>query len=314
MDSSRQELVWGKNGQRRIMNSTVAVVGMGALGSVSAQLLVRAGIGRMILIDRDVVEESNLQRQLLYTSLDIGKSKVVAAREKLLEINPALKIETYAVHVDATQVCILEKAEIIVDGTDNMITRLILNDYAQKSKKTLIYGSAIKTSGYVMAVVPNGPCLRCFLQEADLETCDVAGVINTITPSIAALQATLVYRVLLGEKVGSELYYYDIWNGAFRTLQVKKRKGCPTCEGKYEYLEKRSNNVIRFCSTGRFQIKGKAKDLKLIKKRWLLLGKVMDDGVSLRFQKIILFADGRALIEAKTREEAEGLYSKYVGN
>src|SRR3989338_1922815 len=180
MDSSRQELVWGKNGQRRIMNSTVAVVGMGALGSVSAQLLVRAGIGRMILIDRDVVEESNLQRQLLYTSLDIGKSKVVAAREKLLEINPALKIETYAVHVDATQVCILEKAEIIVDGTDNMITRLILNDYAQKSKKTLIYGSAIKTSGYAMVVVPNGPCLRCFLQEADLETCDVAGVINTI--------------------------------------------------------------------------------------------------------------------------------------
>ena len=314
MDSSRQELVWGKDGQRRIMNATVAVVGMGALGSVSAELLVRAGVGKLIVIDRDVVEKSNLQRQLLYTQNDVGVSKVVAATKRLLKINSDLRIEKYAVHLDVNSIQILDKSDIIVDGTDNTNTRFVLNDYARKKKKILVYGSAIKMSGYAMAILPQGPCLRCFLQEADLETCDVAGVINTITPSIAALQVSLVYRILLGEKVEPTLYHYNIWKGMFCALKVTKRKSCPTCNGRYEYLERQPEAIIRFCSTGRFQIKGKLKDLKLIKKRWVAIGKVVDDGVSLRLGKIILFADGRALIEATTREEAESLYSKYVGN
>ncbi len=165
-----------------------------------------------------------------------------------------------------------------------------------------------------MAVLPEGPCLRCFLQEADLETCNIAGVINTITLSIAALQVNLAYQILLKEKVEPILYNYNIWNGTLRTLLVKKRNGCPACNGIYKYLQHKNNTTTRFCSTGRFQVKGKPKNLKVMKKNWLTRGKVVDDGVSLRFQKIVLFADGRALIKAKTQEEAESIYSKWIGN
>ncbi len=164
-----------------------------------------------------------------------------------------------------------------------------------------------------MPILPKGPCLSCFLKEANLETCDTVGVLNTITASIAALQVTLAIKILIGEKVEPLLYHYDIWKQKFQALKIKQNSKCPACKGNYEFLNQKEGPVIKFCSAGKYQITGKKVNLIEIKKRWNKLGKVIDDGVALRFGKIILFADGRALIEAKTEEEARSVYGKWVG-
>ncbi len=311
---SRQELLLGKANQKKVKKSIVAIVGIGALGTVAAELLTRTGMGKLILIDRDIIEESNLQRQLLFTEKDIGKSKAKVAEEKLKEINSLVKLESYALHLNSENISLLKEADLVLDCTDNLKTRFLINDFCRKEKITWIYASAIRTEGYVMPILPQGPCLRCFLKEANLETCDTAGVLNTITTSIAALQVTLAIKILVGEKVEPLLYHYDIWKQKFRSLKIKQNPKCPTCRGDYQFLNHQEEPVTKFCSAGKYQITGKKVNLTEIKKRWSKLGKVVDDGITLRFGKIILFADGRALIEAKTEEEARSLYGKWVGN
>ncbi len=310
---SRQELILGKANQKKLEKSTVAIVGIGALGTVSAELLARAGVGKLILSDRDIVEESNLQRQVLFAEKDIGQSKAKIAGEKLKEINSAVKTISYAMHLNSENISVLKDADLILDCTDNLKTRFLLNDFCRKEKIPWIYASAIRTEGYVMPILPQGACLRCFLKEANLETCDTAGVLNTITASIGALQSTLAIKILIGEKVEPCLYHYDIWRQRFQTLKIKQKHSCPTCRGNYQFLNQKEEPVTKFCSAGKYQIIGKKVNLLEIKKRWSKSGKVIDDGIALRFGKIILFADGRALIEAKTEEEARSAYGKWVG-
>ncbi len=320
MDSERyarqiilQEM--GAVGQEKIKKSAIAIVGMGALGTVAAELLVRAGIGKLILIDREVVEESNLPRQTLYEEKDVGRSKVVAARERLEKINSELRLEIHALHLNAEKIEALTNADLILDCTDNLQTRFLLNDFCRKEKIPWISGAAIKTAGYVMPLLPSGPCLRCFLQEASLETCETVGVLNTITSSIAALQVTLALQMLVGKEVGPFLHHFNIWDQELKKIKINKNKECLTCNGKYEYLEqKEETRLVKFCSSGRYQIDGKKVDLGEIKRRWEKMGKVIDDAVVLTFRNILLFEDGRALIKAQSEEEALSLYSKWVGN
>lgn len=304
-----------EEGQEKISHAIVGIIGMGALGTVAAELLARAGIRKLILIDRDVVEESNLQRQTLYEEKDVGRSKVVAAKERLQKINRALTIEIHAVHLNAGNIEVLEGANLILDCTDNLQTRFLINDFCKKENKPWIYGAAIRTAGYVMPIVPSGPCLRCFLQEASLETCETAGVLNTITASVAALQVTLALQMVMGKEVEPNLLHYTIWNQELKKIKVQKNKDCPACNGKYEYLEKKEETrMIKFCSSGRYQINGKKVNLQEIRKRWEKIDKVVDDVVLLSFKNIILFEDGRALIKANSEEEALSVYSKWVGN
>lgn len=311
----RQKILLGEEAQKKIENSSVAIVGIGALGSVATELLVRAGIQNLLLIDRDTVELSNLQRQVLYDQRDVGKSKVIAANAKLLEINPSCKIDIAAIHLNGRNISILDTYDLILDCTDNLQTRFVLNDYCKKNHKTWIYGAAITTAGYAAIMNPAGACLRCFLQEADLDTCETAGVLNTITTSIAALQVQLVFDVILEIGKKQVLYYYNIKEKTFRTLTLKQNQDCRTCRGEYEYLvPKQETKLVRFCSSGRYQINGKEKDFSVLKKRWLKLGEVVEDEVSLQFNGLMLFKDGRVLVKAKTEEEALSLYSKYVGN
>lgn len=314
---SRQTILTeiGKEGQEKIENSIVAIIGMGALGTVAADLLVRAGIGELILVDRDIVEESNLQRQTLYEENDIGRSKAVAAKERLEKINSKLKIEIRALHLNAENITLLDEANIILDCTDNLQTRFVINDYCKKEKKPWIYGAAIRTSGYVMPLLPAGPCLRCFLQEASLETCETAGVLNVITTSIAALQVMLALQILAGKETEPELLHYNIWNQQLKKIKIPKKKDCPSCNGRYEYLEqKEETRLVKFCSSGRYQINGNKISLQEMKKQWEKTGVVVDDGVTLSFRNILLFKDGRALIDANSEEEALSIYSKWVGN
>lgn len=310
---SRQILLLGQKKQDKIRKAKVVIIGVGALGTIAAELLTRAGLGELILIDRDVIEESNLQRQLLFTEKDLEKSKALAAGERLKEINSSLKIKSYALHLNSENISLLKSADLILDCTDNLKTRFLINDFCKKEKIDWIYASAIREEGYVMPIFSAGPCLRCFLREANLETCDTVGVLNTITTSIGTLQVSLALKLLRGEKVDSYLYHLNLRNMEMKKIKVKKNKRCPACLGKYEFLNQKEKSLMKFCSAGKYQILGKKVNLKEIKKRWSKLGKVVDDGIALRFGKIILFADGRALIEAKTEEEARSVYGKWVG-
>ncbi len=306
----------GVAGQTLLQNKKIAIVGIGALGTVAAELLSRAGVGNLILIDRDVVEPSNLQRQTLFDEKDLGKNKVTAAEQRINEINSEIKIESHAIHLNSENIHLLKTADLVLDCTDNLQTRFLINDYCKKEQKPWIYAAAIKTSGYVMPIFPNGSCLQCFLTESSLETCDTIGVLNTITVSIASLQATLALKLLLGKEVESILYHYDIWNQSFKKINIKANKNCSTCAGNFTYLEKKeTSKYIRFCSTGKYQVLGnKELDLTKIQKHWEKIAAVTDDGACLQFQNITLFKDGRALINANSTEEAEAIYSKLVGN
>ncbi len=305
----------GKGGQQKLTESSIAIVGIGALGSMAAELLARAGIGEVILIDRDIVEESNLQRQTLFLNKDQGRSKALAAKQRILEINPALKIQAFPIHLNAKNKENLKKAQVIIDCTDNIQTRLFLNDYCKKENIPLVYGTAIKTSGYAMVILPNGPCLSCFLKETALETCETVGVLNTITASIAALQATLTMKLIIGEKIPPILYRIDIWQGLWKQLNVKKNPKCKPCQGIYEYLHKEDQiKLIKFCSVNLYEVKGRKLELPNIKKQWEKIDMVIDDELTLKFKNIFLFADGRALINASSEKEALATYSKWIGN
>src|SRR3989344_8878036 len=305
----------GKEGQEILQNKKVAIVGVGALGTVAAELLARAGVSSLILIDRDIVEESNLQRQTLFDEKDIGKNKTTAAEKRIREINSNARVETFSVHLNPENIHLLQSADLILDCTDNLQTRFLINDYCKKERKPWIYAAAIKTSGYVMPIFPDGTCLQCFLSESSQETCDTVGVLNTITFSIASLQATLALKILLGKEVKPTLHHFDIWNQQLKKLKIKKKENCPTCTGNYSHLErKETSKYIRFCSTGKYQVLGPKADLQEIKARWEKVGSVIEDNSSLQFQNITLFNDGRALINAQSVEEAEAIYSRLVGN
>ena len=313
---SRQEILIGKDNQKKIEQAKLAIIGIGALGTVTAELFTRAGIGELLLIDRDLVELSNLQRQTLFNEDDINNYKAETAKKKLKKINSKIKIITKNIHLNKDNIDVLNDYDLILDCTDNLQTRFLINDYCKKNSKVWIYSSAIKNSGYVFPILNDGPCLQCFIkQPINLETCTTAGVLNTITSSIAALQSTIAIKNILEGNVEPTLYHYNIWEQQFKKIKINKRDDCPSCNNRFNYLDNVKQMTVKFCSAGKYQIQGNDKiDREGIKKNWQNLGDVIDDGITLRFKGIMLFKDGRAIIKANTEEEAQVIYSKYVGN
>lgn len=328
---SRQRILSeiGKKRQEKIQESSIAIVGIGALGTVAAELLARAGVGKLILIDRDVVELSNLQRQLLFTEKDLGRSKAVVAAEKLKEINSEIKIIPRPVHLSTENNRLIAEADLVLDCTDNIQTRDVINQTCRKNNLPWIYAAAIKTEGCVMPIFPKGPCLRCFISTPPIETCATTGVLNTITSVIAAYQTTLALKMILQSqndfaKIPSkrneaapegELLKINVWKQTFRKIKIKKRKDCPVCLGKEDPLIDKNNiKPISFCSAGRYQIIGQEKNWRKLQKLWKKNGLVFNDGETLSFREIILFKDGRALIKANSEAEAQAIYDQWVGN
>ena len=200
----KQALVLGKKAHQRLEKSAVAIVGLGALGSVSAELLTRAGVERLILIDRDIVELDNLQRQGLFDERDIGKPKAEQAKLKLEKINSEIRLEAYFENLDSSTVNLL-KGDLVLDCTDNLETRFLINDYCIKNKKPWIFASALGLAGFVFVIKPGGPCLSCIFKEASLETCETAGVLNTITTLVGAVQTNEAIKVLTGKGAERDL-------------------------------------------------------------------------------------------------------------
>ncbi len=304
----------GSQNQLLLAKKKVAVVGVGALGTVAAELLARTGVGNLLLIDRDIVELSNLQRQLLFEENDVGRSKAIAAQEKLRRINSGLNITVGAINLAPNNVDLLQTYDLVLDCTDNLKTRFLINDFCKNEKIPWVYAAAIKTSGYVMPIFPAGSCLRCFLKETSLETCQTAGVLNMATAMVATNQALLALKILLGHKVEQKLQSIDVWNQEVRHLSVKRDPRCPTCQNKYPYLEEQKPlPALRFCSEDLYQFEPRNVNWQELKQRWQNLGLVLEDAVTIKFKEITVFKDGRVLIRAASEQEAESTYAKWIG-
>lgn len=317
----------GKKGQQQLRKSTVAIVGLGALGSNSAELLARAGIGKLLLIDRDIVELSNLQRQSLFEENDIGKPKASQSKEYLKKINSDIKIEFFVDDLNFENIGTIlnekNKIDLILDCTDNLETRFLINDFCVKNKISFIYSSAVGSKGYIFNVIQKKTaCLKCFLKEAaQLDTCETAGVLNTITNLISSIQANEAIKIILGKNFEKKLLFFDVWINELLKIKVNKNKGCVCCvKNNFEYLSgKKSSKMIKLCGDGIYQIKAKKtidkKQFNNLKNNLKKIGKVIDFGYCINFNnKITIFNDGRALIKAKDEKEAKSLYSKFVGN
>ncbi|MFK5956349.1 MAG: ThiF family adenylyltransferase [Planctomycetota bacterium] len=305
----------GASGQQALRDQTVGVIGLGALGSVGADLLARAGVGRLLLIDRDIVETSNLQRQTLYTDADaqLGLPKAVAAQQRLAQVNPEIDLEVHAVDLTAENIQgILAQTDLILDGTDNFATRYLLNDYAVSHQTPYIYAGVVGTYGMFGAILPQGPCLRCTWPEppdaAESPTCRSAGVLGPAVSVIAGWAAAEAIKFMVGkaEEVHQGYRYLDVWQGTHQAIRAKLNPDCPCCVKKeYPWLSGSRGTLAAqvICSGGAVQVPGigQPSDLPALAAR--LEGSVQNlilADAFLRFSfeqlDILHFSDGRSLV------------------
>ncbi|MBI2647533.1 ThiF family adenylyltransferase [Candidatus Woesearchaeota archaeon] len=316
----------GKEAQKKLGKSCVAIVGLGALGSVSIGLLARAGVGKLVLVDRDIIELSNLQRQNLFTEKDIGKPKAYCAKKHLSNINSDITIDFFVDDLNFDNINKIFSArknfDLILDCTDNLETRFLINDFSIKNDIPFIYASVIGSKGYIFNVISrHNPCLRCFLKPAKhIDTCETIGVLNTISNMIASFQVNEAIKILLKRDYEKKLLFFDIWKNELMKITVNKNKNCICCANAiFEYLNgKKTSRVVRLCGDGVFQIKNKElnkKQFTIIKNKLKKIGKIVDFEYCINFDnKLTFFQDGRALIKAKDEKEAKSIYAKFIGN
>ncbi len=324
----------GAEGQDRLMRSSVALVGCGALGTVQASLLARAGVGRLRIIDRDFVEESNLQRQILFDEEDVRKvlPKAVAAERKLAAVNSLVKVEGIVEDLNPGTIGrLLDGFDLIMDATDNFDARFLINDYAVKNGVPWIYGACVGSYGLTFPILPgDGPCLRCVFESAPppgvSPSCDTAGVLGSIVGIIASLQAGEAMKILAGkrDRVSRRMTVLDIWeNRQDHPALPSRSPDCPCCgQGRYEYLEGNlGSDTTTLCGRDSVQIRrrdGGRLDLDEIARRLEGVGTLERNRFLLRARidayHITVFADGRAIISGTTDPAvAKSIYARYVG-
>jgi adenylyltransferase/sulfurtransferase len=224
-------------GQEKLLAARVLIIGIGGLGSPVAMYLAAAGIGHLVLVDDDVVELSNLQRQIMHSSADIGLTKVESARQTLLRLNPDIKITTFDKRLDEQAMAAeIKAADIVIDGTDNFATRFMINKASVKHNTPLVSGAAIRMEGQVSVFnkTTSSPCYRClYKDEGELDTsCSNNGVLSPVVGIIGSIQATEAIKVLLhtGESLDGKLLMLDALHMEFRTLKLRKDPDCPVCK------------------------------------------------------------------------------------
>lgn len=321
----------GEKGQKRLAESRAVIIGCGALGSIIATSLVRAGVGKVKILDRDFIELHNLQRQLLFDEEDIRKDlpKAIAAEQHLKKVNSSIDIEGIAVDVNFTNIeKLIEGADVILDGLDNYETRFLINDASLKHNVPWIYGGAIASSGIMKVIIPGETsCFRCLVGDLPLTdailTCDTAGVISPAPFIIGSLQTVEAIKLLVGSnEVTKDLIFVDVWAGKFNRFEFLRREECPACKGRYDYL-KGQYEVIATSICGQDAVQVLNPKLEKIsfdelEKRLKPLGEVSHNKFMFRFKidkyEMVLFPDGRAIIKNTTKEaKARALYSKYIG-
>ncbi|MCU1269789.1 MAG: UBA/THIF-type binding protein [Acidobacteriaceae bacterium] len=322
----------GAEGQQRLSESRVAIVGCGATGSALASLLARAGLGKLRIIDRDYVEASNLQRQILFDESDAAESvpKAIAASRKIAQFNSQVVAEPRVSDLtpqNADQ--LLGGVQLILDGTDNFETRYLINDYAVKNSLPWIYVAAVGSYALTMNIVPGETaCLSCLFPEAPagvVETCDTAGILNSAVNLAASIAATEALKLLTGarQQLRTTLLSHDLWsNQRAEVAADKPHADCRTCGRKeFVHLSGAGRPHITLCGRNSVQIHEHRRpvDLGDLSKRLQLHGSVRHTDFILKFWKepyeMTLFPDGRAIIKGTTDMGiARSLYARYVGN
>ncbi|HOB74443.1 MAG TPA: ThiF family adenylyltransferase [Phycisphaerae bacterium] len=328
----------GEEGQRRLLAARVTLIGCGALGSVLANTLVRAGVGFLRIVDRDFIELNNLQRQVLFDEDDIAANlpKAEAARRKLQRINSNVTIEARIADVTHRNIEELaDGADLLLDGTDNFETRFLINDFCVKTNRPWVYGAVIGATGLALSILPHDtPCLRCVFETAPPPemnpTCDTAGVLGPAVNMVASFQAAEAIKILAGrrEAVNRRLLSFDLWAGRFALLKVQKaydEGDCPCCKrGQFEYLEGRwASSATTLCGRNAVQVTppaGQRVDFAIIaaKMRAVSVGEPSFNAFMLKARvdafEVTVFADGRAIIKGTSKpEEAKTIYARYIG-
>ena len=331
---------WDEAGQRRLAQSHAVIVGTGALGCGVADQLARAGVGHLTLIDRDIVETSNLHRQTLFSEADIGVPKAEAARRRLAAVNSTIEIAPAIAHLDAANIGrVARDADVIVDGTDNFETRYLINDYAVKHAVPYVYGGAVGTRGMAMNVLAglagfeSMPCLRCLFPEppppGSQPTCETAGVLGPLISIVSGVQAAEAIKILLGQmdRVARTLLEFDLWEGVRRRVNLENARdpACVCCgQRRFEFLEAQEAPAVSLCGQDAVQISGgPAGEINLAaieaaskhaghaieRTPFFLRLTPSEDGLSLT-----VFPDGRAIVHGTADPgRAQAAYDRYVG-
>lgn len=326
----------GEEGQARISMGHVCIAGCGALGSMSAMALVRAGAGKVRIIDRDFVEMKNLHRQILYDEADASNimPKAIAAADKLRRINSSVQVEGIVADLNhLTAEDLLGGCDVIVDGSDNFETRFLINEFAVKRSIPWIYGAARGSYGITFNIIPGeGPCLRCIFesapQQGSYEACDRSGIIPSVPYIVASIQCVEVLKILSGrrQKLNNFISAIDVWKGVSNQMRLgSKRADCPVCVlHEFKMLEKGEfSSGISRCGRNVVQIQplkqGARIDLESLRKKSEGTLDIVYNGFLLRIKlaehEITVFPDGRAFVRGTEDEDlARSLYEHYVGS
>jgi adenylyltransferase/sulfurtransferase len=327
----------GPDGQRRLLEGKVTLIGCGALGTVLANALVRAGVGFLRLVDRDFIETNNLQRQILFDEQDVASNlpKAEAAARKLRLINSGVTVEPVVTDVDRTNVLeLVRDADVILDGSDNFEVRYLVNDAAVKLGKPWVYGGCIGSHGQSMTILPGQtPCLRCVFEAApapgEAGTCETAGVLGPVVNIIASYQATEAFKLLAGrlDRLNRDLVYVDVWENVNRRIKIANLLGkvdCPCCQRRrFEWLEgEHGAQTTSLCGRNAVQVSHRVPgrlDFDALAGHLRALGAVSFNRFLLKFDvddyQFTVFPDGRAIIKGTDDpDKARTLYAKYVGH
>jgi molybdopterin-synthase adenylyltransferase len=335
---SRQRLFApiGEAGQRRLAASRVVVIGCGALGAMQAETLARAGVGNLVLVDRDFVEESNLQRQIMFEEADARERlpKAVAAARRISRVNSDVRVQAIVADVNFENIEeIISGAGLVMDGTDNFETRFLINDACVKTATPWIYGAAVGSYGLTMTVIPGAtPCLRCVLEAmpepGSGPTCDTAGVILPIIAVIASIQCVEAMKLLTDrrEHLHGSLVRIDVWELQINRLDLagyNERDACPACgRREFEFLKGAARQVTTtLCGRNAVQIgrSGASRvDFARLAERLKSAGDVAYNDFLLRFRvegyDITVFRDARSIIRGtEDATLARSLYARYIG-
>ncbi len=327
----------GTEGQERLQASRALICGCGALGSVAANTLARAGVGKLRIVDRDFLELNNLQRQVLFDENDVaaGIPKAVAAQQRLAQINSQVEVEAVVADVDYRNVLqLFDDVDVVLDGTDNFETRFLLNDAAIKTQTPWIYGGCIGAEGQTMSIVPGRTaCLRCLMRESPppgtTPTCDTAGILGPIINVIASIESCEAIKILAGrwDAVSDVLNVIDLWDNRIRQINLSSLRDagdCPTCHQlQFPWLEgARGGQSAVLCGRNSVQLtfEQEAKlSLERLAEKLKTVGKVKANAFLLRLEvdgfQLTVFPDGRAIIGGtEDITEAKTVYAKYIGH
>ncbi|MGE0127110.1 MAG: ThiF family adenylyltransferase [Blastocatellales bacterium] len=324
----------GKEGQQRLARSHVVIIGCGALGAMHAEMLARAGVGRLRLIDRDFIEASNLHRQIMFEERDVADRlpKAVAAASRVNRINSEVQVEAVVKDVNYSNIEeLIRDADVVLDGTDNFEARFLINDAAVKLDKPWVYGAAVSSYGVQMTILPHvTPCLRCVFPEMPAPgtspTCDTAGVILPIIATVASYQVSEALKILTGqtEKLHGSIIQFDLWQNTFTRLNLRERaEDCPACQQHcYDFLNARGGQLVTtLCGRNAVQIMPSTAaqvDFAKLAEQMRDAGEVSYNRFLLKLKtgehEITVFHDARCIIKGTDDPNvARSIYARYIG-